>query len=290
MGMEYENIIYGPGKSFSYRTIREKYFSRPLHVHPEIEVLLVTQGHGKRFVGESIDDFFPGDLVMIGDGVPHFHLCDSIYYKENDLWSEVKTIQFKRNIFPADMESIEDFAHISDLIKRSMYGVKFTHPPSIETLSKMMEGLDQITGIKRINTLFRMLDLLGRVRDYRIIADFDYTHKSVGTHPNNTAAKVYDYLVCNFKHEITLHEIAAHLNQNPASLCRYFKRHTFKNIFDCLNEIRIGYACKLLLNSDFTVAQIAFESGYNNLSNFHKQFRKLLKSSPTEYRASPKGG
>jgi hypothetical protein len=67
--MEYEKIIYGPGRSFSYRTIREKYFSRTLHVHPEIEVLLVTRGYGKRFVGESIDEFFPVDLVIIGDGI-----------------------------------------------------------------------------------------------------------------------------------------------------------------------------------------------------------------------------
>ncbi len=284
--MEYEKIIYGPGKSFSYRTIRDKYFSMPLHLHPEIEIMLVTEGRGKRFVGESVDEFYPGDLVIIGDGLPHFHLCDRVYYEKNDLQCEVKVIQFKRDIFPAEMEKIEDFSNISDLIKRSMYGVKFTNPPSIEGIGRMMESLDKLSGIKRINALMRMLDLLGRMKEYRIIADFDYNYKSAGTRPGNTAARVYDYLVRNFKNEVTLGAIAANLNQNPASLCRYFKRHTQKSIFDCLNEIRIGYARKLLSNSDFTVSQIAYESGYRNLSNFNKQFRKLVHASPTEYRAA----
>ena len=132
-----------------------------------------------------------------------------------------------------------------------------------------------------------MLDLLGRLKDYKILSQYDYKHDTVKQDDQNSiSAKVYNYLMKNFKRKVSLEEVATHVNQNPTSLCRYFKQNTKKSIFESLNEIRVEYACKLLANSDFTIAQIAYESGYNNLSNFNKQFKKVLGKSPKDYKES----
>lgn len=285
--MQYEKIIYGPGNSFSYKTITKKYFPMPLHHHPEIEVILITAGHGKRFVSNSVDDFAPGDLVLIGDNVPHFHLCDKIYYQDNDLFCSSRVIQFTRDIFPERFEQLTEYANIANLLQRGMYGVKFMNLPSIEQTAHIMESLDKLSGIKRINALLRMLDLLGRLKDYKILSQYDYKHDTVKQDDQNSiSSKVYNYLMKNFKRKVSLEEVATHVNQNPTSLCRYFKQNTKKSIFESLNEIRVEYACKLLANSDFTIAQIAYESGYNNLSNFNKQFKKVLGKSPKDYKES----
>ena len=282
--MQYEKIIYGPGNSFSYKDISKKFFPMPLHIHPEIEILLITSGHGKRFVGNSVDEFRPGDLVMYGDNLPHFHLCDKVYYEENDLYCSSRVIHFTRDIFPEHMSRLQEFANITSLLKKSKYGIKFTNPPSIEVAERIMSSVEKLSGIKRINTLFRILDLLGQMKDYKLLTEYDYSLGMSELETNTTATRVYRYLIEHFKRELSLKEIALNVNQNPTSLCRYYKRNTKKSVFETLIEIRIDYACKLLQNSDFTVSQVAYESGYDNLSNFNKQFKKIMGMPPRQYR------
>ena len=101
---------------------------------------------------------------------------------------------------------------------------------------------------------------------------------------NEPVNRVYTYLFNHFKDKITLNEIAVYVGQNPSALCRYFKQRTDKSIFQCLAEIRIGHACKLLTYSNLTIAQIAYESGYNNVPYFITQFEKITKRTPSEYR------
>ena len=284
--MESEKIIYGPNSSFSHRIIREKYFSRSLHTHPEIEILLVTEGYGKRFVRDGIDTFYPGDLVMIGEDVPHFHRSDKIYYLPNELYCEADVIQFKRNLLPEQLDQIYDFGHVADLLQRSRYGIKFTMPSPIEKLQRLFSMTDRSTGIKRINTLLRLLDILGQVKSYRLLSQPPAAPIRSEQPAEGIVGHTYSFLLKHFKENISLEAIARSVHQNPTSLCRYFKRNTQKTIFECLNELRVEYVCRLLAHTDLTIAQAAYESGFRNLSHFNSQFRAIMQQAPSEYRRS----
>lgn len=284
--MQYEKIIYGVDDSFIYRDMSYKYFPMPLHHHAEIEIVLITEGHGKRFVNDSMESFGPGDLVVIGSNIPHFHLSDKSYYQDNDLKCGSCVIQFAPNILPDNMGDMHEFANIKSLIDRSIHGVRFSGLHSMESVHEIMRTMDRLSGIKRYYTLLRILNILGQQKNYTLISKFDYQGLVSEFEINDTALRIYNYLIANFKNNVTLDGVASHVNQNPTSLCRYFKKNTQKSIFDCLNEIRIGYACKLLLNSDFAISQIAYESGFQTLSNFNKQFKKVSGMSPTHYRTN----
>jgi AraC-like DNA-binding protein len=129
-----------------------------------------------------------------------------------------------------------------------------------------------------------ILDLLGQDKNAIQLLNYDY-YKSITADKNEIINNVYEYLVNNFKNEVTLKEIADHVNYNPSTLCSFFKKHTQFTIFDCLRDIRISFACKLLNNSAQNITQIAYESGYNNLSHFNRQFIQHTSLTPSEYRS-----
>lgn len=280
--MLYEKILHGAGNSFSHKFY--PHFTMPWHFHPEFELILIVSGHGKRFVGDTVESFSTGDLVLLGENLPHFHMCDGLYANDEELYSSSEVIQFKKDIFPQAMEQIQEYAAINDLLERSRHGIKFTSPPERENIRKLMAHIDKLTGIKRITGLMRILDILGRMKEYKLITGTEYFNSTTQGELNDPIDIVFTYLNNNFKENISLEDIAAQAGFNPSSLCRYFKKRVQKSIFESLNELRIGFACKLIANSDYTISQIAYESGYRNIANFNRQFKKTTKLSPSEYR------
>lgn len=142
-----------------------------------------------------------------------------------------------------------------------------------------MSALDDF---ERVIELFSILKLLSEDQQYELLASPSYI-RSIEGGQNKRMEKVYQYVMDNFQQSISLEEIANVANMNPAAFSRYFKRITHKGFSYFLNEIRIGYACKLLSEEEYNIAQISFDSGFNNLSNFNKQFRSYLKITPSEY-------
>lgn len=246
---------------------------------------MITSNGGKRFVGDYVDDFSRGDLVLYGENLPHFHMCHGLHTNTQELVSSCEVIQFTRDIFPENIASIPEYSVISDLIERSKYGIKFTSPPSVERICRMMRYIDKLSGMKRVYALMRILEMLGRTNQYKLLMSEEYSINLIGTDQEDPVNKVYMYLSTNFKNEITLEQIAQHVNRNPASLCRYFKKCVQKTIFETLNQIRINFACKLLVNSTYTIMEIAYESGFRNIAHFNRQFRVYTNQSPSQYRA-----
>lgn len=135
-----------------------------------------------------------------------------------------------------------------------------------------------------INPSFQILERLCQCKKTNILSDIAYNSSNLLKETNEPVNRVYTYLFNHFKDKISLKEIADYVKQNPSALCRYFKQRTDKSIFQCLAEIRIEHACKLLAYSNLTVAQIAYESGYNFVPHFITQFEKITKRTPSEYR------
>ena len=264
-------------------------FVLPLHKHVEFEIMLFTRGSGKQFVGEGVSDYRAGDIALIGSNVPHLHLCDSklrpaLANGEENEWCSGEAVQFRPDLFPANMKDIPDYRFIYDLLQKSQYGVRFYDEGLFDEMRDMLAEFDSAEYTLRIICLLRMLERLCRCKCLELLSDTAYNRANHIPDVKEPVNKVYAYLYNHFKEKVSLGEIAEYVKQNPAALCRYFKQRTDKSIFQCLAEIRIEHACKLLAYSEMNVSQVAYESGYNSITHFISQFEKIMRRTPSEYR------
>ena len=269
-------------------------FVLPLHKHVEYEIMLFTQGNGKQFVGEGVSEYKTGDIAFIGSNVPHLHLCHtklnsaSTASNLEDECSAGEAIQFRPDIFPEQMKDIPDYRFIYDLLQKSQYGIRFYDEGLFETMLELMQVFDSSGYTSRLICLFRMLEKLHESQHFKLLSDTAYNQANPIPDVKEPVNKVYTYLYNHFKEKVTLEEIAEFIRQNPSALCRHFKQRTDKSIFQCLAEIRIEHACKLLTYSKMNVSQVAYESGYNSVAHFIAQFEKITKQTPSEYRMQMK--
>jgi len=275
-------ILHGVTTSFSH--IHYPRFVLPLHRHIEYEIIIIKEGTGKQFIGDGVADYRKGDLALIGSNVPHLHLCDSVMNNNTGSQSSGDVLQFPPDIFPEHMDKIPDYKNVFDVLDRSQRGIRFKDIALSDEIYSMISELDKMEGITRILQLLKILEKLSECKDYELFSGMIYrgNNSLVGVHePVN---RVYDYLFKNFREQLFLKDIGDYVGMSTAGLCRYFKQRTDKSIFQCLAEIRIEHACKLLAYSNLNISQIAYESGYNNTSLFNRQFHKIIKQTPGEYR------
>lgn len=265
--------------------IRYPQFVLPRHKHAEYEIMLFTRGSGKQFVGESVLDYRAGDVALIGSNVPHLHLCNAKLNPGMELETSAgEALQFHPSIFPAALETLPDYRPIHELLQRSQCGIRFCEKGLFEELKRLFRELESVEHTARLIRLLQILERLTQCRQTQTLSETAYYGSFLPTEANEPVNRVYTYLFHHFKEKITLKDIAAHVRQHPSALCRYFRQRTDKTIFRCLAEIRTEHACKLLDYSHLTVAQVAYESGYNNVSYFIKQFEELVHCTPSEYR------
>lgn len=276
-------IIHGMATLCSH--ILYPQFRLPRHKHPEYELMLFTKGSGKQFVGEGVADFGEGDVALIGSNVPHLHLCNaklhpSVGYEP----SAGEALQFLPSVFPNRLEELPDYGHIYSLLQRSQYGLRFYDNGLYTELRGMFHEFDETDKTARLICLLQILERLYKCKKVELLSETMYNSANLISDVNEPVNKVYAYLFNHFKEKITLQEIAGYVKQNPSALCRYFKQRTDKSIFRCLAEIRVEHACKLLAYSHLNISQVAYESGYNNVPYFIRQFEELTKRKPGEYR------
>lgn len=274
-------IIYKAGWSFKYDA--DTQLTTALHCHAEYELIYIISGHGKEFIGDSVREYAPGDLILIGANLPHLYLADTTIDAKDNLCS---IIQFPKEIFPEKIESIPEYATIYAVLEKSSQGIFFYSSRIKKEVLSFLHLLNKQDGINRLLTLFQILSLLGQSKRLICISSLKYSNPLNLYMLDDPISKIYGFLINNHKSRITLTDVAEHMRMNQASLCRYFKQRTGKTLFQCLNEIRVEYACKLLGNSNLTISQITWESGFGNQAHFNKVFRCITKQTPSEYRAN----
>lgn len=276
-------IIHGQHTLCSH--ISYPQFVLPRHKHVEYELMLFTSGSGKQFVGEGVADYQEGDIALIGSNVPHLHLCQSKLNPTEELTvSSGEALQFQPAIFPLQMSDLSDYKEIHNLLTRSQFGLRCYDRELFCFLLEQINQLDSTLGTGRLIAFLEILDVISKCKTTKLLSETAYNSANLMPNQNEPVSRVYDYLYNHFKEKITLQELALRVNQNPTALCRYFKQRTDKTIFQCLAEIRVEHACKLLAYSNLTIAQIAYESGYNHVPFFITQFMKMMKRTPAEYR------
>jgi AraC-like DNA-binding protein len=280
----YEKVISKPDSSISIENNILPYFVSQWHFHPEIEIILIKSGTGTLFIGSAMHRFRAGTLAIVGSNVPHVWLNDKEYYAgDKSLEAHSIVIKFDANLWGGEFAMLPEMKNINELLKRSSKGIYLFTGESNSRLAAAMNRTITETGMPRIISVLNILHIMSKTKDTIYLASSFEGMRSART-DNSKLDRVYKFLLENFSNDIKLSDIAALANMNASAFCRYFKAHTLKTLSDVINEIRIGYACKLLFESRLSISEIGYKSGYNSKSNFYKQFLKYRDMAPGDFR------
>ena len=280
-------IIHDAGQSLSLAHFPQ--LSYPLHCHEEYELVIVTAGTGREYIGHAVENDRAGDMTLIGPDIPHLHLCDSLTGKNGGEESACEILYFSPSLFPDNMDGIAEYRAIAAVLEKSRRGVRYSDPALTRQIRKKMQRLEKWQGIGRIRWLLALLDTLARSRETALIASGP-VRNGTALRRQETVDTVCRYLREHFRENLCLQAIAREACMNPSALCRHFRQRTGKTLFAFLAGIRIENACRLLLETRLSVSAIAWETGFANLSHFNRQFKSLTGQTPGEYRKNIRSG
>lgn len=268
--------------SFIVKEFLDPYFDPNWHFHPEYQLFCVLEGRGTRFIGDHIKPFMPGDIVFLGPNVPHLWRSDDQYFKK-DSGLEVHgvVVYFKEDFLGRDFFERQEMALIKHLFEKAARGLDISGETK-SILHKKMQGLVAKEGFESVLSLLEILHILSVSDDYKYISSLGFTNNFKQSEAERMHI-VHEYVMQNFRQEISLSTVAGLANMSPSAFCRYFKARANKTFSDFVNEIRIGHACRLLIEKKLSVTQIAYECGFKNISNFNRQFKSIVNESPLKY-------
>ena len=276
-------VFNGLSHSFTIREDVGLQANKNWHYHPEIEIIQIKQGEGTHFIGDSIKRFKAGDIFLIGSNLPHFFRFDDIYFhNDDDLLAKAYVAQFNENFWGDRFLLLPENTVLRTLLDKAKRGIALSKDVK-ETISKILSRLLATEGPERIIMLLEILNVISGAKDLQQLSSIGFKNEYAGQE-NDRINVVYDYSFSNFKRKIELEEIAAVAGISPNSFCRYFKARTKKTYSQFIIEIKVGYACKLLIDNKYSVKQICYESGFNNFGSFHKYFKLITNKSPLDYK------
>ena len=276
-------VPFQPARSFSVQQFCVPYFYTQWHYHHEIELTLICEGTGTRLVGDSIENFVPGDLVLMGANLPHMWRSDAAYHQHTDgLLAKSIVIHFREDFWGDSFLTLPEMKPIRELLERAKRGLKITGYTQ-QLISQKMSEFVRLEGIHRLIKLLDILSIIDESSDVAVLSSIGFS-SSYTQNDAQRMTKIYEYVLNQFSREIALEEIAAVVHISPKSFCRYFKSKTRKTFTQFVSEVRIGQACKLLIDDKMSIGQICYEIGFMNLSNFNRQFKAMTGLTPAQYR------
>lgn len=267
--------------SFTTKVNEYPYFLKIWHYHPELELVVILKSEGTCFVGDSIEKFEVGDVVLIGKDLPHMWLNDEDYFDQNSNQSaKAIAIHFKQDYLGKAFFETPEMIHLFELFDRARVGLKFINIDNkiIHDIQKMLNQ----TGFDKTISFLNILNNLAKHKKVKQLSSLGFIN-SFKASKSDTQDKVQAYIFKNFNKEINLEEAAKIAHMNSSAFSRFFKRVNKKTFSRYVAEIRIGYACKLLIENKFNIASICYESGFNNISNFNRQFKLIMNCTPSDY-------
>ncbi len=270
-----EKLPLSESTSFVAQTHRTPQFEVPWHQHREYELILFTEGAGLSFIGNWVGEFEVGDVFFLGSNLPH------TFQKSGDLITSAVVVQFCDDFWGNAVLNLPESGAVKRLLELSKYGLKITGHTK-DKLNGLIRSLETATGFWRLAKLCECLALLAETDDYITVSTQEV--KVLNYRDQERIDAIFQYTMENFTEPIQLSRIAAMVDMSIPAFCSYFKKRTKKTYIDFVNEVRIGHACKLLLTSQKSILEICFDSGYNSVANFNRQFLKIKKQSPSQYR------
>lgn len=269
-------------ESFVVKYFDYDHYPTPWHYHPEYELVLVTESTGKRFIGDNIKSFSPGDLALIGPNVPHLYRNDPPYYQpESGLRANSIVIHFLASSLGVDFLALPACRKIRELLSKSAMGLDIKGKAN-EVVTEKMHQILELKGVSRLLKLLDILNTLAETQDKKSISNQPV--KGENDKESERLSKVFEYVMNNFLSEISITEVADLVHMAENSFSRYFSQRTRRTFSAFVNEVRLSHASRLLIESNKSVSEICFASGFNNLSNFNRQFKSLHGFGPLAYK------
>lgn len=256
--------------------------NRPFwHFHPEIELVYVNKGQGKRHIGNHLSYFNNSQLIMLGANLPHNGFTDRLTVNGTET-----IIQFKPDFLGDSFLKMPEMHELNSLFERAKNGLLFK-PETKKIVGPKIENLLNYKGFERVIKLLEVLNDLASAEDYSILNIGGFV---LETTPQDSAKIdiVFNFVNTNFQRHITLEEISDKVSMTVPAFCRYFKKATGKTFTKLVNEYRVVHATKLLSESQSSITDICFECGFNNFSHFNKQFKDFTGKSASNYRKEMK--
>jgi AraC-like DNA-binding protein len=282
MNAQLEKIVLQKDESFFIGVFQDNLEKSTWHYHNNYELSFITEGVGKRIVGDSIEEFHPGDLIFIGRNLPHVWIADKESFQLSNRTLESVFLQFTKDIFGNQLIALPEFTYVAKALSQSERGVKIPDDVTNE-ISELLLQMPYLKPFERMIHFFRIMDIIGHCKNLIPLASEEYIRTRF-TPGNKRLAQIHNYLMTHYKEDMDLRQIALAVNMAEVSLCRFFKANTGMTLFEYLNKIKVDFACKMLMDKDMSIIEICLDSGFNNLSHFNKQFKKITGLPPSEYR------
>lgn len=287
MSALFEKIVPKEGESFFIGIFQDNLEKSTWHYHNNFEISFITEGSGKRIVADSIEEFQPGDLAFIGRDLPHVWIADKETITQSNRTLEMVFLQFTPNVLSSQLLILPEFSNIKRALEMSERGIQIVGQ-TLNEVSEIMLQLPYLKSFDRMLHFFMLMDIIGKSKTNVQLASKKYL-KMRFTTGNKRIETLHEYLMNHYREEVDLKRLADLVNMAEGSLCRFFKMNMGLTVFEYLNKIKAEFACKLLMDPDLSIMEVCFDSGFNNLSHFNKQFKKNTGVRPSEYRKRFKG-
>jgi len=251
-----------------------------LHQHPEIQLTCIKESNGTLVAGDYVGPFHAGDVFVIGGNQPHVFRNDEKFFKKRSKAVAI-TIFFDEKTFGENFWLLEEMKTLQQFLKNSSGGFRITGRKK-KLLAEKLVSIVNAKGIDRLIIFLEILKELGSKKEMQPLSK-PIIQRNIKTYDGSRLNKVIEFTFKEFQRTITLKEVSTLANLTPEAFCKYFKTRTRKTYVNFLNEIRINHACRLL-TEDRTISDICYESGFTNLSNFNRIFKKIKQASPNEWR------
>jgi len=256
---------------------RMPHFYSTLHIHEEIQLTLILEGSGTAYIGDRVDQFDRGNIYLIGSNLPHV-FRDEGHHEFGMV--ESLSVFFVANFLGQEFLELPESRNIKILLEKADHGIKLAEALAREIKHRMID-LVEFSGIQQLMTLTMILEKIAISRGNEALASLGY--KPRRALDNEKLNNIFDFLISNYNQPINLSQVAAMANMSPTAFCRYFKSHTRKTYCRFLNEIRVGKACKMLIDQNVSISTICYRCGFNNISNFNRQFKSITGYTPSRY-------
>lgn len=273
-------VSAGPHSSFSVRQDRVASINNRWHYHPEIELIYFQKGEGTQFIGDSISTFKSGDVVLVGANLPHYWSFDEQYLNDGAERPNVYVAHFCDYFWGKEFLSIPENVPLKNMLEIAKRGIQ-VNGKTREYIGYLLQKMLVSEGSRKILFLLEALITISNA-DFKVLSSPGF-HSHIRETENDRIKCIYQYSLANYKRKIQVGEVAAIAYMSPNSFCRFFKSKTRKTFSNFLIEIRVGIACRLLIENKLSIKQICYESGFNNVASFHKYFKMINNKTPLNY-------
>ncbi len=267
-------------EAFRLQEDKVLHFYDQLHQHPELQIMLIEKGEGTLIAGDYVGRFESGDLFVLGSGLPHVFRNDKLYYsKRSKTKVHALSIYFNENYLGEGVWRLQEMAQARKFMQSALNGFRVIG--NKEEIVSLIRSLKKEKGLNKLITFLAIIEKL--IHSELVQLCISPANEKLQT---DEGKRMNDILAFTFKEchrKIYIEEVADVAHLSAEAFCRYFKIRTRKTYTNFLNEVRVSHACKMLIANEHSIQDICFQTGFSNLSNFNRIFKKVTGKTPSQY-------